>query len=160
MIDIIIIGYQGIGKSTLAKEHRGYIDLESGNFWHDGKRPQYWYAIYGNIAKSLHEQGYKVLLSSHEVVRRYLKKICDIDDLLVICPSLELKDKWIEKLEKRYEETGLEKDYRAMMNGKYKYDENIKELMESGICVNLIKDMEYNLKEIVDNDFSHDVFVF
>ena len=29
---MIVIGYQGIGKSTL----KGYIDLESGNFWYNG----------------------------------------------------------------------------------------------------------------------------
>ena len=27
---MIVIGYQGIGKSTLAKKKSGYIDLESG----------------------------------------------------------------------------------------------------------------------------------
>lgn len=33
---MIIIGYQGIGKSTLAHEDNKYIDLESGNFWYQG----------------------------------------------------------------------------------------------------------------------------
>ena len=30
---MILVGYQGIGKSTLAKEKVDIIDLESGNFW-------------------------------------------------------------------------------------------------------------------------------
>ena len=41
---MIIIGYQGIGKSTLAG-HNSVIDLESGNFWNDGKRIDDWYII-------------------------------------------------------------------------------------------------------------------
>lgn len=35
---MIVIGYQGIGKSTLANKDLRFIDLESGNFWVDGKR--------------------------------------------------------------------------------------------------------------------------
>lgn len=37
---MIIIGYQGIGKSTLAKNSLKYIDLESGNFWINGERDE------------------------------------------------------------------------------------------------------------------------
>ena len=35
---MIVIGYQGIGKSSLAGRDHKYVDLESGNFWVDGKR--------------------------------------------------------------------------------------------------------------------------
>jgi len=35
---MIVIGYQGIGKSTLSKTNDKYIDLESGNFFVDGTR--------------------------------------------------------------------------------------------------------------------------
>lgn len=44
---MIIIGYQGIGKSSVAKEDYKYIDLESSNFWVDGNRPNdYWPKAY------------------------------------------------------------------------------------------------------------------
>lgn len=56
---MIFIGYQGIGKSTLAGYNR-YIDLESGNFWINGKRDENWYIPYCNIAEHLSEQGYRV----------------------------------------------------------------------------------------------------
>ena len=50
---MIISGYQGIGKSTLAKNSNKYIDLESGNFWIDGERQENWYKIYCKIAAHL-----------------------------------------------------------------------------------------------------------
>ena len=46
---MIIIGYPGIGKSTLAVQHLGYIDLESSNFKVDGIKIEGWQEIYCNI---------------------------------------------------------------------------------------------------------------
>ena len=58
---MIAIGYQGIGKSTLCNKGSGrYIDLESGNFWVDGKRDDNWASIYANIAEHLSKQGYQL----------------------------------------------------------------------------------------------------
>ena len=71
---MIVIGYQGIGKSSLAGKNN-CIDLESGNFWVDGKRSDDWYKIYCNIALHLHRQGFTVFTSSHQVVRDYFKEI-------------------------------------------------------------------------------------
>ena len=67
---MIVIGYQGIGKSTLANKDLRFIDLESGNFWVDGKRADDWYKPYCQIAEHLSRQGYIVFTSSHEVVRK------------------------------------------------------------------------------------------
>lgn len=50
----IVVGYQGIGKSTLANSGNGkYIDLESSNFFVDNNRASNWATIYANIAESL-----------------------------------------------------------------------------------------------------------
>lgn len=54
----IVVGYQGVGKSTLAYHNRSVIDLESSNFFVDGKRDEKWYIPYCNIARSLARQGY------------------------------------------------------------------------------------------------------
>lgn len=125
---MIVIGYQGIGKSTLAGRNNRFIDLESGNFWIDGKRSDDWYKPYCKIAEHLSQQGYIVFVSSHEVVRKQLE---DSNEIIVVAyPSLDLKDEWITKLEKRYEESGLEKDYKALMNAKDRFEENIIELSE------------------------------
>ena len=123
---MIVIGYQGIGKSTLAGRDNKFIDLESGNFWVDGKRADDWYKPYCQIAEHLSQQGYIVFTSSHEVVRKQLDGSREL--IVVVYPSVELKDKWIVKLERRHKESGLDKDYKALMNAKDRYEENIKEL--------------------------------
>lgn len=143
---MIIIGYQGIGKSTLAGK-RNCIDLESGNFWVDGKRDEKWYIPYCQIANHLSQQGYTVFVSSHEVVRKELKK--SEEKVYVICPRLDLKNGWIKKLEDRYLYTGTDKDFKAFMNAKNRYDENIIELMSSGFDVVVLDSMLYSLDGIV-----------
>lgn len=59
---MIIVGYQGIGKSSLAGRDKKFIDLESGNFWIDGKRADDWYKPYCKIAEHLSQQGYYVFV--------------------------------------------------------------------------------------------------
>ena len=54
---MIVIGYQGIGKSTLAGRDHKFIDLESGNFWVDGKRADDWYKPYCQIAEHLSKKA-------------------------------------------------------------------------------------------------------
>lgn len=144
---MIIVGYQGIGKSTLAGIHN-CIDLESGNFWYNGIRPDNWYVFYCQIANHLSEQGYTVFVSSHEVVRNRLRKYSK-EQIYIICPSVELKEEWIYKLKKRFESTKLEKDYKAWMNAEDRYVENINELKNSGIKCIEITDMDYDLLEII-----------
>ena len=146
---MIIIGYQGIGKSSLAGRNNKFIDLESGNFWVDGKRSDDWYKPYCKIAEHLSEQGYIVFVSSHEVVRQYLVENSR-ELVALVYPSIELKDAWIDKLEKRYIKSGLEKDYKALMNAKYSYVENIRELQESCIEYKLeINKLSYDLESML-----------
>ena len=146
---MIIVGYQGIGKSTLAGRDHKYIDLESGNFWIDGERADDWYKPYCKIAEHLSEQGYIVFVSSHEVVRQYLVE--NSRELVVLVyPSALLKSAWIDKLEQRYAKSGLEKDYKALMNIKYSYIENIRELQESCIEYKLeIDELSYDLESML-----------
>ena len=146
---MIVVGYQGIGKSTLAGRDHKYIDLESGNFWIDGERADNWYKTYCKIAEHLSEQGYIVFVSSHETVRQYLVE--NSRELVVLVyPSIELKDAWIDKLEKRYIKSRLEKDYKALMNAKYCYVENIRELQESCIEYKLeINKLSYDLESML-----------
>lgn len=149
---MIIVGYQGIGKSTLVKNLYApdCIDLESGNFWVNGKRDDEWYKPYCHIAIHLSQQGYVVFISSHEVVRNYLKEISS-EPVVVVYPSIELKDEWIKKLEDRYTQTNLEKDYKALMNAKDRYTENIMDLMHSGLYTVAITDIKYSLRDIVES---------
>ena len=145
---MIYVGYQGIGKSSLANSPLSdkFIDLESGNFWVDGERVENWYKIYANIAEHLSKQGKTVFTSSHKVFRNYLKE--RNINFCVIYPSLSLKDKWLLKLSDRYKQTGLDKDYKALMNAQQMYEENIKDLAsEKNILP--ITDINYNLYTLI-----------
>lgn len=152
---MLIVGYQGIGKSTISSFITSMIDLESGNFWVDGKRNDDWYKVYVNIAEHLSNQGYTVFLSSHKAVREELnsRKV----PFAVICPSLEMKADWIAKLKVRYEHSMRDKDFKAWRNAEQCYDENIKDLMLEKICYTInstsydlgviVSKVEYNLRK-------------
>lgn len=144
---MIISGYQGIGKSTLAGTNN-CIDLESGNFWIDGVRSEDWYKPYCKIANHLSEQGYIVFVSSHEIVRKELEKSNEF--VCVVCPSINLKEQWIEKLRNRYQATKLEKDFKALANAEDRYEENINELIFGNLPCYEIEDISYNLSDIVN----------
>ncbi len=148
---MIVIGYQGIGKSTLAKNDIRCIDLESGNFWVNGQRSEDWYIPYCNIAIDLSAQGYVVFVSSHEVVRRCLSAHQNNTALpIYVCyPILALKDSWISKLKERYEKSNTEKDYKAWKNAKDRYEENIMEITNSGFMKLPITTINYDLQNIV-----------
>jgi hypothetical protein len=155
---MIVIGYQGIGKSTLAGKDRKFIDLESSNFWVDGKRAEDWYKPYCQIAEHLSQQGYVVFTSSHEVVRNQL--VGSSEPVVVVYPAPELKTAWLEKLANRYQQTGLDKDYKAYMNAEARYDENIRELATCDIPFKLaLKDINYDLEasliHFMNRDLKH-----
>ena len=142
---MIVVGYQGIGKSSLAGKNHKFIDLESGNFWVDGKRADDWYKPYCQIAEHLSQQGYIVFTSSHEVVRNQLAG--SKEPVVVVYPAPELKTTWLEKLANRYQRTGLDKDYKAHMNAEERYDENILELANCNLPFKLmLVDPDYDLE--------------
>lgn len=151
---MIIIGYQGVGKSTLAnKKDKRYIDLESGNFFVNDKRDKNWYKVYINIAYHLSKQGYTVFVSSHKEVRNELKEVVKYhnEDVRIIYPSLDIKDEWINKLESRYNSSNLSKDYKAWKNAETMYKENIIDLMnEIEFKHIVIQTLDYDLEKLVE----------
>lgn len=113
---MIVIGYQGIGKSTLARKNLRYVDLESSYFRFSGLdncrvhsnnekkenlvngildlvaefEKENLYEVYCNVAENLSRQGYTVFVSSHQPVRERLLKS---EEYVIVCvPSLDLKD--------------------------------------------------------------------
>lgn len=152
---MIIIGYQGIGKSTLAGKMR-CIDLESTNFYLDGQRQDDWYRIYGNIALDISGQGYTVLSPTHAVLRQYLHDRNSSGEAIYVChPSLSLKNEWITRLRDRYGSVPSDKNFRALHNAIERYDDNIREIMDDaakfGWGTLLISSMDYSLEEMVRN---------
>ena len=104
--------------------------------------------MYCNVAEDLSRQGYVVFVSSHQPVRERLLKS---EEYVVVCvPSLILKDEWIKKLKERYENSLLEKDYKAYINAADRFAENVTEIMNSGFDVILITDADYNLQNLIE----------
>lgn len=150
---MIIIGYQGIGKSSISCAENGCIDLESSNFnlWYrDNKRDKWWYVYYCNLAIDLSNQGFTVFVSSHKEIRDYLLNFIDKTTIVCVFPEPYLKDEWIQKLQDRYDNDPSEKNYKALMNAKDKFEKNINEMRASGYLYYGISDMDYNLLDIVE----------
>ena len=118
---LIICGYPGIGKSSIAGWNN-CIDLESSYFSHDKQgreiSPMDWQSIYCKLAMDLACQGYTVMVSTHEGVRVEFKKLKihrrykDIQ-IVIFCPRLGMKEEWAIRLVNRYIKTNNEKDLRA-----------------------------------------------
>ena len=154
---MVIIGYQGIGKSTAAKGDLRYIDLESTNFrvGPNGEKDEHWYAAYANVALDLSRQGYIVFVSSHAPVREWLGTHQKTEEFIFICyPAISLKDDWIDRLQKRFDQTGLKKDELALLNAKDRYVDNIREMITDGETYNFIqlelRGMTYDLKTFIN----------
>lgn len=148
----IICGYPGIGKSTLASPTSGYIDLESGNFWCGVERDKYWHMVYCNLAIHFAKQGYRVFVSSHEVIRNHLSSLPrDPDVQMVVCfPAQNLEAEWINKLFVRWCSSPSDKNMAAWQRACRKYRDDIKDLInQEGFTKIVIEDMRYDLESIL-----------
>lgn len=147
---MIIIGYPGIGKSTLAGRESGCIDLESSDFkelFPVGK----WVEPYCITAEILARQGFTVFVSSHEAVRSCFRNR-ETPNVGMIYPSLDLRKEWIYKLFERANLSHLEKDTRAYKHAEVCYLLDIKRMKaESNYWLtHEISSIYYDLLKIVD----------
>ena len=120
---LIISGFQGIGKSTYARTHLKCVDLESSNF---DKTNKNWYKDYCKTALDLMSQGYTVFVSSHKVVRDYLLR--ETPYYIMVAPTLEQKEMFINRVKARYHEDPNPKNYRAYKAAEFDYDSYIVEI--------------------------------
>lgn len=101
---MIICGFAGIGKSYLAHNIPGVIDLESTPFEKDWDK-------YARCAIHYHEQGYLVLVSCHKEIRERLCSFAlngiPVDCRITIVP--DVSDKEIYR--RRYESRGNSEDF-------------------------------------------------
>lgn len=93
---MIICGYAGVGKSTLAKEVAGIMDLESTPFEKDWDR-------YAKCAIHYHKNGYIVLVSCHKEIReRILSMLAeDNTNVCTIVPNVADKELYRERYTRR-----------------------------------------------------------
>lgn len=143
---VILIGYQGVGKTTMCKKHKSCIDLDSSLFKIDSslRRDPRWYVTYCRYAVELASQGYIVCVSSHNTVRNYLHEMRTVNEmvevspkndrpnnypLVGICtPSGNLQKVWIKRLKKRFNQDPSYKNYKAYLDAYNFYEPKTAEL--------------------------------
>ena len=141
---MIVVGYPGIGKSTLANQ-MSVIDLESSWF----KRLPDWSDFYVEMAAHLSKQHNVVMVSSHpEVIE---KVILSDEKACMIYPSLKLENEWIKKVGERLLENPSQKNYRAYERAKKYFSSDIEDLQRYNIKKCEIDDINYCLKNIIDD---------
>lgn len=159
---MIIFGYQGIGKSSLANSPAGalYIDLESSMFrtpMHP-ERSEDWFQAYGNIVCDLDKQGKFVFSACHQQIRDYIASEKNIKDVVAaICyPSLELREEWLYRLRQRWMDTQLPKDKAALDFAEASYSSSIKTLDKDTDYDHIIlNNMNYNLMNILISYYNY-----
>jgi len=164
---MIVTGYPGIGKTTLASKNDKIIDLESSSFWkyeedinlnqtENKTRPENWYIYYCQVAQDLSRQGYTVFVSSHPEVRKYLSTH-NQEHFCAIFPALSLKEEWLAKLKERYENSKLDKDLRAYEYSLQNYENNVRTFLyecsynvEYYYNVVMLDDINYDLQAAIN----------
>lgn len=151
---MIIIGFPGIGKSTLASNNDKFVDLESSYFKPVNNRNDDWVVDYCKLAEVLSRNGHIVFVSSHKAVRDYIAKMRTDELVTCVFPSERIREQWVKKLEDRYMNSGLDKDYRAFIRTRDHYDDYVRELYSDGIPYKwVITNINYNLEEEIEKLF-------
>jgi hypothetical protein len=100
---MIICGFAGIGKSTMARENAGVVDLESTPFQKD-------WSTYARVARHMRDSGYIVLVSCHKELRTHLYN--NGIKYYVVLPNPENKEAFIQ----RYINRGNSEDFIRMLD--------------------------------------------
>lgn len=159
---MIIFGYQGIGKSTVANNeiYSRFIDLESSMFrtpMHP-ERSEDWFQAYGNIICDLDKQGKYVFSACHQQIRDYIASEKNLKGVVAaICyPSLNLKEEWLNRLRQRWMDTQLPKDKAALDFAEASYSSSIKALDKDTDYDHIIlNNMNYNLMNILGSYYNY-----
>ena len=148
---MIIIGYPGVGKTSLAGRYNQYIDLESSHF-NDafGQKPDGWFIPYCKVAEDLSRQGYRVFVSCHKEVQEYFNKSDEY--VMVLYPAMKLKEQWLDRVKRRFENDPSMKNKKAMENVEKYWDIQINSLRNSPFENKLVLgNMNYTLDNEIDN---------
>ena len=143
---LIICGYPGIGKSSIAGWNN-CIDLESSLFSHyeDScrKSDDIWVGEYCNLAYYLALQGYTVMTSTH-IVTRYK----DVP-IVIFCPRYDMKEAWAIRLVNRYLNSENEKDLRAFQGAIQYWDKKLDHCFRTGLLVHCPDEIDYDLRDYI-----------
>lgn len=142
---MIVIGYPGVGKSTISKRNIRYVDFDSSIF----PKEDGWEEDYVNKAISLSKEGHVVFISAHEKVRDLVKDCRE--KIVVVYPSLKLHDFWIQRLKDRYNKSRNAAEYRALYRCVSNYGEDILKLKESKFKNKIeLKEESYDLEKLLE----------
>lgn len=154
---MIIIGFPGIGKSTLSRGIGGkYLDLDSSMFNMYNKKIKHWETPYARTAEYLSRKGFHVFVSSHPEVVKALQYSSEI---VIMCfPCLELKTEWISRLKNRYILSQLTKDKRAIRRASMFYSQDISKMIseanEYKFPTIVLRSIDYDLRKELEEILS------
>ena len=156
---MIISCYPGVGKTKLAEMRVDIVDLDSSLFKKDF---EHWEELYLKVATALSDQGYVVLVSAHEEVRKWLLRNSK-EKFGEIFPCAELYDEWVSRLRKRWEEDKTDENHRSYWRCKLNYYSDIRSIEKdfdrhydlkdpkaSKVIQSKIFDMSYDLEFIIE----------
>lgn len=111
----IICGFAGVGKSTLARKEKGYVDLESTPFKKN-------WDLYSDVAIHMANNGYNVMVSCHKELRDMLRE--KGANYRVYTPTKNVKYLYLQK----YKERGNDDAFLKMFENNFeKFIEEIEE---------------------------------
>lgn len=161
---LIVCGYPGVGKTSASGCRRSIIDLESSWFQKD----DIWYSEYAKVAIELAGQGFTVCTSMHSEVLDIFARFfdpavpsgvpmdynmygkCGIFGCVIVVPDKSLKKEWEDRLVRRYEESGSDKDKRALKRSIDKFDRDISGASGYGLPVKYLTSTDYQFEDVID----------
>ena len=158
MKGLIICGYPGVGKSSIAGWNN-CIDLESSLFSHYGpedscrKSDDKWVREYCNLAYYLALQGYTIMTSTHKAVIDYFNcfKVTYYKDvpIVIFCPRYDMKKAWAIRLVNRYLNSENKKDLRAFQGAIEDWDKKLDHCFKTGLLVYCPDEIDYDLRDYI-----------
>lgn len=166
---VIVCGYQGIGKSSVASAIPDVIDLESSSFYgvDEKTRPENWAYYYVKIAIDQALSGKDVFLSCHDSVReqlytQYFGCLCGEERSyvapLVIITAIELKKEWENRLLDRYFLSLKSKDRKAYEFHIKEFETTVNKIISntsSPLPTIFIRDIDYDLRDLIHKYLNH-----
>ena len=159
MKGLIICGYPGVGKSSIAGWNN-CIDLDSSWFSYDEEgNKKYpddtWCVDYCDLAMRLASQGYTVLTSTHACVINELRDHKFVLDykykvkVVIFVPRSDMKKAWIERLVNRYIESDKDVDMRAFVGGIQYWDSKMATIRHSDFTVYCPDSIDYDFRDYI-----------
>ena len=148
---MIVFGYPGIGKTTIAKYDYRFIDLDPSDpliRWRWPWKKDDWVTDYCNMALLLSKQGYYVMVSTHPKVIRKLVANGE-ESYCFVYPDISIRKEWVNKLKERYKDYPNRSTHNAYVRARDHFEEDFYQMERLHGKKLVIKSMEYELKKCI-----------